>query len=139
MKNILFSIKPYFPDFSLLFLRVSISALMIINHGFVKLVNYDSASKTFFDPIGLGTVAALNLVLFAELICSFLIIVGLFTRIALIPLIITMIVAFFIFNATEPFVKKELPLIFLMCYLTIFALGPGRFSLDSLIFRKKKI
>ncbi|HRE40597.1 MAG TPA: hypothetical protein PLG90_04630 [Ignavibacteria bacterium] len=56
MKKFLFSIKPYIPDFSLLFLRVYISMLMIFNHGIVKLENYDTASKTFFDPFGITAV-----------------------------------------------------------------------------------
>lgn len=134
MKKYLFSIKPFFPDLSLLFLRVYISVLMIINHGLVKLENYNSASKTFFDPFGIGSPMALNLALFAELFCSLLVIIGFMTRVALIPLIITMVVAFFIFNVAEPMIKKELPLIFLLTYIAIFVLGPGRFSLDSMLF-----
>ncbi|HRE41978.1 MAG TPA: DoxX family protein [Ignavibacteria bacterium] len=87
---------------------------------------------------GIGSAASLNLALFAELFCSLLVILGFLTRLALVPLIITMVVAFFIFNAAEPMLKKELPLIFLLTYIAIYLLGPGRFSLDSLIYKPKK-
>lgn len=62
---------------------------------------------------------------------------GLFTRFALIPLIITMVVAGFVIHANDPLFdrgpSKELALMYLFPYIILFLTGPGRFSLDHVI------
>jgi putative oxidoreductase len=80
----------------------------------------------------------LGLVLFAEVGCSLLIMLGFKTRWATIPLVITMLVAAFYAHAADPFGKKELSLLFFTLFLSILISGGGRFSLDGLIRGKKK-
>lgn len=120
-------------DIGLLVLRLS-SGLLMMRYGWQKLVNFAEYSKGFLDFMGLGTEVSLGLATFAELICAFLVVVGLFTRWATIPLMITMLVAFFQAHANDPFDVKEHPLVFLFPYLTLFFAGAGRFSLDGIFF-----
>lgn len=125
-------------DLGLLFLRVSIGIFMAAGHGWGKMVNYGSMSSSFADPIGLGSALSLLLAVFAEVFCSIAVIIGLATRAAVIPLIITMLVAVFIVHANDPWMKQEFGLIYLIGYITLLLTGPGRYSVDSLLFGSRR-
>lgn len=127
-----------YANLGVLFLRVGIGLLMIAGHGYPKLQKYLGGDTSFGDPIGLGQETSLLLAIFAEFGCSILVILGLFTRAALIPLIITMLVALFIIHAADPLSKQELPLLFAFVFLTIFVTGPGKYSADWSIFQGGK-
>lgn len=103
----------------------------MLAHGWMKLANVLDGNFAFADPIGLGTYTSLYLTIFAEVVCAGFLILGLFTRLALIPLMITMIVAFFVVHANDAFQMKELPLTFLGIYLALFFTGPGEISVDA--------
>ena len=131
MKNILFSNRPIATDLGLLFLRLASGGMMAYSHGWGKLQKMLGGDMSFADPIGMGEEASLVLTVFAEFVCGILVALGLFTRAALIPLIITMVVAVFIIHAEDPFSKQEFGLLYLVPYLTLFLAGPGKLSLDK--------
>jgi len=116
----------------LLVFRVSIG-LFMLSHGIPKLKLLLSDNISFIDPIGIGATASLFLVVFAEVLCSILIILGLATRFATIPLLITMLVAAFIFHGGDPFGAKELGLMYLLSYTTLLITGGGKISVDYFI------
>lgn len=118
-------------------LRVGMGALMIPYHGYAKLVNFESMRHEFMDFMGLGSTLSLSMAIFAEFFCSILLIFGLFTRLASIPLIVTMLIALSAHDWML-FGKYELATAFLISYLTILFLGPGRYSLDFLIFKRSR-
>ncbi|MGL5233588.1 MAG: DoxX family protein, partial [Empedobacter falsenii] len=118
-----------------LLIRLAAGGFMF-THGFGKLQKLVNGNFEFGDPIGLGSEISLGLTVFAEILCAFLVLVGLFTRLAVIPLIITMLVAVFIVHADHDFGKKELGLFYLINYLVIFLSGAGKYSLDKLILKK---
>jgi len=120
----------------LLVLRIGVGAMMALSHGWVKLINYGTRSANFADPFGISGPLSLGLVVFAEFFCSIALAIGLLTRGAVIPLIITMLVAALVIHSDDPFGKKELALLFLTSYVTILIAGPGKYSLDRLITRK---
>ncbi len=124
-------------DFALLLLRLTFGTLMIYGHGWKKLLKFFGNDPiNFADPFGLGMVTSLLLAVFAEVFCSFLLIIGFTIRLATIPLIITMLVAVFHIHWDDPFNKKELPLLYLVTYLSIFMIGAGRYSVDAFITKK---
>lgn len=119
-------------NFSMLLLRLVFGLMMIAQHGMPKLMNFASMSNGFYDPMGIGSKTSLILVIFAEVFCSFFIVLGLFTRIALIPLIILMCVAFFgRHNALVG--DGEMAVLYLTVYVVLLFLGPGRVSVDGMI------
>ncbi len=120
-------------DIWLLVLRVSIGVLML-THALPKLNLLFSGNEiAFLDPLGLGPVTSLILVVFAEFFCSILLIVGFGTRLSTIPLIFTMFIAVFVFHKDHGFTAKELGLVYMLVYINILILGAGRFSVDKLI------
>jgi len=129
--------KENYIDLLSLVLRVSVAAFML-THGIGKLNLLFSGNEIQFpDPIGLGATFALSLTVFAEVLCSILIGLGLLTRFASIPLIMTMLVATFVIHGADPFAKKEFALLYLLIYLAVFVLGSGKYSLDYLLQKKK--
>jgi len=125
-----------YPQLGFLLIRISISLLMF-RHGLDKLVNFDETKAGFLDPFGIGSEYALMLAIFAEAFCSILVSVGLFTRLAIIPLITTMSVATFIAHAGDPFQDREMAVIYLVIFAGILIYGPGRYSLDSYLWMNK--
>lgn len=135
MKRLLFSTRTYFLDAALLLLRVA-SALMMVTHGWPKIANFSDYLNRFADPLGLGPALSLQATIFAEFFCAILLALGLLTRLALIPLIITMATVVFIVHGGDAFGDKELPLLYLFTFLVLFITGPGKYSLDKRIVRK---
>lgn len=121
-----------FTALGLLILRIGFAGSMAFNHGLSKLLNFSNSMGGFPDPIGLGSTVSLSLAVFAEFLCAVLVIFGIFTRFAVIPLVITMGVAFFMIHGSDPFAKKEMAFLFLVGFSAILAAGPGRFSVDGL-------
>lgn len=119
----------------LLVLRIGVSALML-THGLPKLMRILDGNMQFGDPLGIGATASLILATFAEAFCSILIILGLATRAATVPLIITMATAAFIVHANDPFTRQEMPLLYLLIYITLLVAGPGKYSVDQAISKK---
>lgn len=125
-------------DLGLLFFRIGISALML-THGIPKLIRFFGNEEiTFADPLGFGEVASFSFAVFAEFICSILIILGLGTRLAAIPLALTMAVAALIVHSGDGFGGQELPLLYLTGYILLFLTGSGKYSLDWYFLSKKK-
>ena len=106
-----------------------------MSHGIAKWQNFDALSASFPDPLGVGGGVSLALAIFGEVICSVGFIAGLFYRLALIPMIFTMCVAFFAVHGGDPFAARELALAYLSVYVLMYAAGPGLYAADTLIAR----
>ncbi|MBM3402658.1 MAG: DoxX family protein [Bacteroidetes bacterium] len=130
MKSTFLSSGALANDLGLLLLRI-ISGAVMITHGNPKLQKILQGDLQFGDPIGIGQVPSLYLATFAEFLCAILVIIGLYTRLSLIPLIINMATAFFIVHSADDFGIKELSLLFLGMFLVLFLTGPGRYSVDN--------
>jgi putative oxidoreductase len=116
----------------LLVLRLGLGILMA-NHGYDKFIHFNTYQAHFMNFMGIGQSASLSLAIFAELFCSILVIIGLFTRLACIPLIILCCVIIFMVSNHDFFGKAETATLYLAGFLAILFTGPGRVSVDSLI------
>lgn len=122
-------------DIWLLVLRILVASFML-THGLPKFYKLMAGGEIQFREVfGMSAAVSLSLAVFAEVICSTFVFVGLATRAATIPLIITMLTAAFIAHADDPFGKKELPLMYSLIYITILILGSGKYSIDYLLTR----
>ena len=130
--------NPLIIDIVLLVTRIFVGFAML-SHGYPKLQDLLSGEEIqFFSFLGLSDKTSLILAVFAEFVCSIFIILGLFTRFAVFFLIITMAVAGLIVHSGDPFQKREASLLYLSVYLMLFAFGPGKYSVDAMIGRKRE-
>jgi len=120
-------------NFSMLLLRIVFGLLIIIKHGYFKLENFSTIQNNFYNFLGLGMKTSLVLSIFAEVLCALFVVLGLFTRFAAIPLVITMIVAIFGANTDKPLLESELALLYLGAFATLLFCGPGKISIDKMI------
>jgi putative oxidoreductase len=125
-------------DAGLLILRIGVAGLML-THGVPKLISlFGNEEIQFADPFGLGQATTLMLAVFAEFLCSLLVLVGLGTRLAVIPLMVTMLTAIFVAHAGDPFRGKELSVFYFIIYLVLLITGAGKYALDFYWLKRKR-
>ena len=135
----------------LLILRLGIGGLMV-THGLGKLEMLRAGNYAGFgDPIGLGSELSLILATGAEFFCAILVMIGLATRVAALPIVFTMGVAAFVVHTNDPWLmgeafklfmekktqmplSKEPALVYMVPFAALIFTGPGKFSLDGLIW-----
>jgi putative oxidoreductase len=109
-----------------------------------KLMNLDKTAS-FFASIDIP-MPKLNAILAGSTECfgGLLLLLGLFSRLVSVPLIFCMLVAYAtadkealhaIFSDTDKFTGAT-PFLFLFACVIVFAFGPGKISLDALLFKK---
>ncbi len=125
-------------DLGLLVLRIAAGSMML-THGIPKIINFSAIAASGKFPAVLGSPEfGLSLAIFAEAGMSLLLIAGFMSRLSTIPLIVTMLIAAFYAHAGDPFGAKEPALMYLSMYLAILLAGPGRFSADHYIGKKRE-
>ncbi|PHS64700.1 MAG: DoxX family protein [Flavobacterium sp.] len=114
-------------DLGLLILRVGFSVFLFL-HGIEKIeVLFESGGK-FPNPIGIGSTLSLILVIIAEVLCTFLIVIGFKVRWASILPIIMMLVAVFVVHQGNSIMERELAVLYLIAFSAIAILGSGKYS-----------
>ena len=120
----------------ILILRLFFGILFFI-HGLDKMMNFQILSENYPSVLGFGSYMTLMVSIFCEFCCSLFLICGLLVRIMTIPMIAAMAVAFFdVHDAMLP--QGELALIYLIVFVILYVVGPGRYSLDYLLDVKLK-
>ena len=114
----------------LLYLRV-VFGLLFMLHGIDKLENFASLSHVFPSIAGLGSRLSLIMAIMAELFSAIAVVIGLLFRLALIPIIVMMAIAFGLVHGGS-IVQGELALIYLLIFLLLEITGPGKYSVDML-------
>ncbi len=132
-----------YPDLAALILRLGFGAYMLVGHGIVKFQKLFSGEEVqFFSFLGLSPKFTLTLAVLAEFVACLFIIIGYKTRLATLPLIITMLVAIFMVHGSDPWFmygaeggSKEPAFIYFIGFLSIYLLGSGKYSVDDYSYR----
>ncbi|MFT3747740.1 MAG: DoxX family protein [Agriterribacter sp.] len=119
-------------NIALFVLRVT-AGLMMIPHGYDKLIHFAEKKNNFINFLGLGSTVSLSMVIFAEFFCSIFVMIGLFTRFTVMPLVIAMAVALFKAHGNAIFTQGEKAALFLAIFLGILLVGPGKASVDGVM------
>ncbi|MAB55204.1 MAG: hypothetical protein CMN93_04840 [Synechococcus sp. CPC35] len=130
--------RSFAADSALLLLRVFTGALLI-HHGYEKLANIENFADAFVRPLHLPFPILLSYVAaFSEVIGSWLLITGLFTRLGAMAIAGTISVAIYhaILTAGFNIYLLELLGLYFAAAASIIAIGPGMFSIDELIARR---
>lgn len=136
--NFLFPPEPSGTKVSTLLLTARIIfGTLLMSHGIQKLMNFSELSLAFPDPLDLGSNFSLILAIFGELACPAAFIIGFLYRLAMIPMIFTMSVAFFVVHGNDPFAVKELAFVYLVIFILLYIAGPGKFAIDRLFVNKR--
>tara|TARA_B100001564_G_scaffold448_3_gene439 strand:- start:2616 stop:3035 length:420 start_codon:yes stop_codon:yes gene_type:complete len=135
--SFLFSTTPYFGDLANLLFRVVVG-LSLMTHGYSKLMRLVEGKVWGRTHLFFNEEVSFALITFAEFFAPLLIILGLGTRLFAIPVIYAFIIIVFDAHWDDPFTKMEKGLLFLISYIFIFMIGPGKISLDNLITKKFK-
>lgn len=122
----------------LLLLRVVFSAAML-THGIPKLEKLISGKAVeFVNLFGLGETATLVLAVLGEVLFPILVMIGLRTRLAAVPVAITMGIAVFHIHWGDPFRDQEMALLYFVAFLTLIFTGGGNYALDSILGKKNR-
>lgn len=145
MKRLLFAtpITDLIPSLGLLLSRIVFGGFLLIGHGWGKLASFGEKADQFPDPLGIGSQFSLISTILCEVVCSALVVLGFATRIAVLPLVFMLGIAAFVIHGNDPLfmgggAAKEPALLFLTGFALFFFTGPGRFSLDTVMAKKRK-
>ncbi|MES2429329.1 MAG: DoxX family protein [Bacteroidota bacterium] len=116
---------------AMLILRLGFG-ILLMTHGYDKLVHFNTMSANFTSFLGLSSGISLTLSIFAEFFCALFVTIGLFTRLATIPIIINMSVALYKVHHLDFSVTGEKATLFLIGFIVLLLVGPGRVSVDSM-------
>ncbi|HNZ72819.1 MAG TPA: DoxX family protein [Prolixibacteraceae bacterium] len=128
---------PLSTDIALLLIRLFFGGMML-THGIPKLeMLFSSATVQFIPLFGFSAGFSLALAAAAEAGGAILLIAGLGTRLAAIPMAATMLIAAFVVHANDPLATKELAILYLVAFTALIFAGSGRFSIDRFISQRK--
>lgn len=119
-------------DAGLLLLRLGLALPMLVHHGLPYLSHYEQEAARFLPLFGFDARTTLLLAIVAEVGAAFLMIVGLYTRLASLLLAFTMAVAFVMVHGAsfEGEQSGELAFVYLVGASALGIMGSGRFSWD---------
>ena len=105
--------------------------LTFASHGLDKLQHFSETAA----PFGLSGEIAVGLSIFGELVCGLAFAFGFLTRLTLLPMIFTMIVAFTTVHGGSVS-GGELAFLYLVIFVLSWFAGAGKFSVDGIIRSK---
>jgi putative oxidoreductase len=118
-------------DLGLLFLRVAGSFMLFYVHGLPKLLHYAHELTVIEDPFGLGPALSLWAAIFAEALCPLLIAVGVFTRLACLPVIGVLLIAMLAVHPDWSIAEGQFGWLLLVIFTAIALCGPGHWRLGA--------
>jgi putative oxidoreductase len=138
-----------FASFGLLLMRLAAGAMMAAGHGWMKYQSFDDMAKMMTPMFGLDAKQTLMLAIFGELVCPILVALGFLSRLAALATAFTMGVAIYTVHWKDPvfmpFVEhmkdagaKEMAIMYMIPFATLVFTGPGKLSIDGLLFRRRK-
>jgi len=119
---------------AVLILRIGFAGFLL-THGYGKLQSFLDGDHDFPDPLHVSPIVSQVMAVFSEFFCSILLMLGLLTRPVAAILVVCMAVIAFIVHGPDPLGDKEHALLFLIAFVAILLTGPGKYSLDTRIFK----
>lgn len=129
-----------YSNLSRLFLRL-FTGLMFLQMGIRQMLHLEEFAQSAMGAMGVANESTIVAIVVVEIVCAVFIILGLFTRVALIPSIGVMLYAETVMasapsvsSAGQMFIfEPGYPIMFLGIFAYMLLAGPGKISLDYLI------
>lgn len=125
-------------DAAMLVYRIGIGAAMFYIHGWKKVTDFAGTVANIPDPFGMGGKTSAIISIVANIVCTALIAIGLFTRPAAAFILSVTTVGLFVVHAADPWTVKDVPLMYTLAFGLLLLLGPGRYSIDFQLFNADK-
>ncbi|PJR04062.1 DoxX family protein [Avrilella dinanensis] len=120
----------------LLGFRVLLSVEMIYAHGLKKLGIGVAEAEQVPNPLHFPEAINNALAVSANILFPILVILGIFTRLAVLPILALTLTGYFVLHFHDAPLVKDTPFMYSLSYLVILFLGAGRYSLDHYLFKK---
>ncbi|KQB52955.1 LysR family transcriptional regulator [Pseudomonas endophytica] len=122
----------------LLFLRVCAALLLLHIHGLPKLLNWSAELQRIEDPFGLGATLTLAMAVFAEVICPVLLLLGVFARLACLPVLAVLAIALLVVHPEWTLEQAQFAWLFTVLYAGLAITGPGAWVIKTPAFFAKR-
>jgi len=119
-----------FNDIAFLIFRVLFAVQLFRVHGLKKFRLENGQKEIIPNPLGLPDKMNALVASFADLVVPFLIILGLGTRLAVLPTIGVTAIGYFVVHRKDSLEVRDVPFMYTLSLLLILALGAGKYSLD---------
>ncbi len=117
------------PDAALLFLRITASVLVLLVHGFPKAIHYASQLDAIEDPLHIGKTFTLGFAIFAEVVCPLLMIAGIATRLAALPIMLVSAIALGLVHPEWTLDQGQFAWMLLIMFGAVAIGGAGRYRI----------
>lgn len=106
--------------------------ILLLHHGYQKITHFENTVKNT-PPLPLlnGEMRA-GLIIFSEFFCSIFVILGLFTRLACIPILIGFGIILFKVHHLDFLNTGQLASVFTLGFIAVLLIGPGKGSIDGM-------
>ncbi|WP_370649956.1 DoxX family protein [Leclercia sp. G3L] len=118
-------------DLGLFFLRIAGSLLLLYVHGLPKIVHFSEELTRIEDPFGFGPYFSLIPAIVAEVICPILILFGVATRLACVPIVAVLLVAMLVVHPGWSIAEGQFGWLLLIIFTTLAITGPGAWRVRS--------
>ncbi|QXH51393.1 DoxX family protein [Pseudomonas fakonensis] len=129
--------SPRLTAFGLLFMRIAAAVLLLLIHGLPKLLNWSTELQHIEDPFGLGATLTLGLAVFAEVLCPILLILGVFARLACLPVLAVLLVALVVVHPDWSLEQGQFAWLLLVLFGGLALTGPGAWTLAGVLARRR--
>jgi putative oxidoreductase len=119
-----------FNNLIFLVFRVLFAIQLFRVHGLKKFRLENGQREIIPNPLGLPEKMNALVASFADLVVPFLIILGLGTRLAVLPTIGVTAIGYFLVHRKDSLEVRDVPYMYTLALLLILALGAGKYSLD---------
>lgn len=130
-----------FTNMARLFIRL-FTGVLFMSIGIRQIAHFNELAPTFYSAFGMTSETSLLVMIMIEIVCSLFIILGFLTRFAIIPPLVSMVIAEHVimqYYATVDLSKffslqaGYLPIMFIGIFIFMLIAGPGKISLDYII------
>jgi len=128
--------SPRLTAFGLLFMRIAAAVMLLLIHGLPKLLNWSTELQHIEDPFGLGATLTLSLAVFAEVLCPILLILGVFARLACLPVLAVLLVALVVVHPDWSLEQGQFAWLLLVLFGGLALTGPGAWSVGGVLARR---
>lgn len=120
-------------SFGLLLLRVGGGALMIYGRAWENLQMAWTGHIVFPDPFGIGTVMTWGVAMFAEVLCSIFVMLGILTKVTALPPLMAMLLAQAVLPPGTLWSSRAELLLYALPFLVLTFTGAGFYSFDRIV------